>query len=133
MSRKMYLSNKFVFYMFAVNMLLLFFGINFEMFKSLQGLSYGSGFFLIIIPFIAAFYSIPQVTGLILSMVNLKKNNYVLLIFIFIASILSIFSTISSSNPSSMNNSGILFWVCLISSIILSVILLLKLILKIKE
>lgn len=128
-----FLGNKMVFYMFAVNMLLLFFGIVFELFKSLQESSANSGFFLIIIPFIAGFYSIPQVIGLVLSAINLKIKNYVMLIFIFIASLLSIWTTVESSNPSGADNNGMLFWICLISSITLSIILLLKIIFKIKK
>lgn len=127
------LSNIIVFLLFIANMCLLFLGIIISLFKSLMDSSVASGFFLLIIPVVAVMFVIPQFIGIILSGINLKIKNYIMLIFIFIVSVISLITTISSHSSSFADNNGILFWICLISSIALCIIILLKLILKIKK
>lgn len=127
------LSNIIVFLLFIANMCLLFLGIIISLFKSLMDSSVASGFFLLIIPVVAVMFVIPQFIGIILSGINLKIKNYIMLIFIFIVSVISLITTISSHSSSFADNNGILFWICLISSIALCIIVLLKLILKIKK
>jgi len=127
------LSNIIVFLLFIANMCLLFLGIIISLFKSLMDSSVASGFFLLIIPVVAVMFVIPQFIGIILSGINLKIKNYIMLIFIFIVSVISLITTISSHSSSFADNNGILFWICLISSIALCILVLLKLILKIKK
>ena len=127
------LSNIIVFLLFIANMCLLFLGIIISLFKSLMESSVASGWFLIIIPVVAVMFVIPQFIGIILSGINLKIKNYIMLIFIFIVSVISLITTISSHSSSFADNNGILFWICLISSVALCIIILLKLIFKIKK
>ena len=126
------LGNLIIFWGFISNMLLVLAAIFIGVFKSLDS-SGGSGFFLIIIPFmpiiIVLTQLLPQLIGVILSRINLKKNNYIMLVFIFIASIISLVLTLEYSFSYS-GISGILFWIGLILNIILCIITLLKLIFK---
>jgi len=126
------LSNLVVFFMFIANMVLLFMGIVISFIKDLQETSAASGWFLIIIPVIAIMFLLPHIVGLILSGINLKIKNYIMLIFTFIASLFCVFSTLLS-HDFFLDSNMILFWICLILSVVLSVILLLKVILKIKK
>lgn len=128
------LSNIIVLLLFIASMCLLFLGTVISLFKLLMDSSDSSGasgWFLIMLPVGAVMFVIPQYIGVILSVINLKIKNYKMLIFIFIASVFSILSTIFSYVFS--DNNKILFWLCLIASIGLSIIVLLKLIFKIKK
>lgn len=132
-SNNFLLSNKAVLWLFSVNTLLLFFGIINGWYNLLMDSDVASGFFIFVSFIIAFIFIIPHSIGYILSTINLKIKNYVMLIFIFIVSVLSLFTTIASYSPSMANNNGILFWICLILSVALCIIVLFKLILKIKE
>lgn len=127
------LSNKAVLWQFSVNTLLLFLGIINGWYNLIMDSGVASGFFIFAAFIIAYIFVIPHCFGYILSTINLKIKNYVMLIFIFIVSVFSLFTTIASYSPSLTNNNGILFWICLILSVALCIIVLFKLILKIKE
>lgn len=122
------LSNRIVSFIFLFNMILIFVG-TYNGMCVLLGNSY-NGFAIIIIPILASMYSTPSYIGLILSSINERKKSYIMLIFVFIFSLLSIFTTICSY--SNAGNTELLFWICLACNIVLSIIILLKLILKIK-
>lgn len=128
-----FLSNLFVFQMYMLTMVLLFIEIIVAYFKSLANSSAASGFFLLIIPFIAAMYVIPHCIGTILGAINLKVKKYGMIIAMFIFSIISILMTIGTYDKSNVGNNGFMFWVSLILSIVLNIVLLLKLILKNKK
>ena len=115
--RNIFLSNQVVFVMFIINMILLCIEIT----KSLIGVN--SGFMLFFIPIICLTISIPLIIGLILSGINLKMKNYKILIGIFISSLFSIILILSLHSK--------LFSLLNIVTISLSIIVFLKLILKI--
>ena len=119
--------------MFNLTMVLLFFEIIVAFIKSLSESSVASGFFLLIIPFIAAMCTIPQCIGTILSGINLKIKKYGIIVAMFIFSLISIFITIKTYDKSFVGNNGIMFWISLILSVVLSIVLLMKLILKNKQ
>lgn len=125
-----YLNNLSIYWMYAVNLLLLFISIVVAFFKSIQNSDAASGFFLLIIPMVAAFFIIPQCIGTVLSAINIKIKKYVMLVFIFITSLLSLGSIIISYSV--CDNTGIMFWITLIECIILIIMLLLKLALRIE-
>lgn len=126
------LSNLAVFIVSLVNILVLLVIFMVDIIKSTDS-SGGSGFFLILIPFMPIIVLVsvllPQLVGLILSGINLKIKKYKMLIFIFIASVISLLMV----NELFYNNYNILFWFCFSLNIILSIIILLKLIFKIDK
>lgn len=122
-----WLSNLFVFIMFLINAILTAVNVVVAGIKSLIDANIGNGLLLIVLPVIVVFYIIPHIIGIILSLINIKQKNKLLLIFTFIASLFSVISVIAAYNV------GITFVICLISNIALSIITLIKLSSKIYE
>lgn len=116
--------------LFALNLVLSIFGMGYALLEALFDSEYGNGLFLIAIPIIVCIFSLPQIIGRVLVSINKKRNSRIILVFMFIASIFSvgvIFSFYSGFNK------GIFFFVNMICSVILTIILLLKLIFEKKN
>jgi len=95
----------------------------------------GSGFFIVLIPIIAIMsiflYIIPQIVGIITSIINIKKKNSILSVILFVIALISLLMTIFAS--SSLNISGVMFALCVIGNVVLSVIALIKSIIEVKK
>lgn len=124
------LSNTTVLKMFNLNMLLLSLAVFSAILRSVEDSQLdsqaSSGWTLIFSPVIISICVFPHLIGAYLSTINLKRKSYTLLIFIFIISIICLI--IVFTGPLDVHNH--IWWICLISSIILCMLILLKLILK---
>ena len=127
-NRSEFILNVLVISMFVLNICLLFLITNIVFFQSLAQIEGGSGF--VLLPFLAAKCCIPQLIGMILSVINCFIKKLWMSIVIFIFSFLSLGANIWAIN---ITGGSVLFWICIIQCIVLLVVCFLKLILKNKN